>query len=71
MRASKFGKGGQFIPWIHIEDLAYSIVHIGNNFEQFKGKTINAASPNSITYDTLLNNLAKLRGRKACIIPVP
>jgi|688.fasta_scaffold201071_1 hypothetical protein len=46
------------------------MVHIASNFKNFKGKTINAASPNSITYDILLSKLAKMRKRKGCVIPI-
>lgn len=71
MRAGKFGKGNQFAPWVHIEDLANSIVFISENFSKFKGKTINIASPNHKTYDEILSTLAKVRERRMCIVPVP
>ena len=29
LRARRFGKGGQYAPWIHIRDLANIFVHIG------------------------------------------
>ncbi len=71
MRARKFGKGGQYAPWIHISDLAHSIVHIATNFDDFRGKTVNIASPNHCSYDEILSSLAKNRQRRACVIPVP
>ena len=71
MRAKKFGKGGQYAPWVHIEDLAMALVHVTQNIQKYNGKSINIASPDHKTYDDILSQLAKNKGRRACIIPVP
>lgn len=31
LKAKKFGKGGQYIPWIHVEDVARSFYFMANN----------------------------------------
>lgn len=70
MRVRKFGRGGQFAPWVHIEDLASSLVHISQNREKYIGNSVNIVSPHHSTYDCLLDTLAKVRGRRACVVSV-
>ena len=54
LRVRKLGKGSQYAPWVHIEDLSESIVHIAQNLEKYKGKNINIASPEHKTYKDIL-----------------
>lgn len=63
LRAKKFGNGGQYIPWIHVEDVARSFYFMANNHSKFEGKTTNIVAPEHQTYDQLYKNMGSLKNR--------
>ena len=53
MRGKKFGAGGQYMPWIHVEDAGEAMFHVVNRAEVFKGRAVNLTSPDHQTYDSI------------------
>jgi uncharacterized protein len=45
LRGKKYGAGGQYMPWIHVEDIGSAMLHIVSRFPAFKGKAVNLTSP--------------------------
>lgn len=52
LRGKKYGSGGQYLPWIHVEDIAHAIIHIIGKHAAYTGKIVNLASPEHHTYDS-------------------
>lgn len=52
LRGKKYGSGGQYLPWIHVEDVGSAMLHIIENSAKYKGKIVNMASPEHHTYDS-------------------
>lgn len=71
MRVKQFGNGQQFVPWVHIEDLASACLHIAGKFDSFSGKAVNISSPEHKNYIQIMEALAKTRGRSLCFLRVP
>jgi uncharacterized protein (TIGR01777 family) len=64
----KISHGGQFMSWIHLEDMVSAIIHIiGNN--DLSGP-INMTSPNAVTNKTFSKALAKSLHRP-CLLMTP
>ncbi len=66
-----FGKGGQFMPWIHIDDLTRLIKHLIFNVNT--SALVNGVSPAPVTSKKFMTALVTDGGSKdsASIIPVP
>jgi uncharacterized protein (TIGR01777 family) len=64
-----FGRGDQYYPWIHIDDLCLMMIYcIENN--HIHG-TYNACSPNSVTNKTIIGEVKKANNHFGVITPVP
>jgi len=59
----KLGKGEQFMPWIHIEDMVDILEYLSLH-ENLKG-IFNVCSPNPVTNQTFTTTLAQKLGRPA------
>ena len=44
-RVKSLGSGKQYIPWIHVEDVANSLYHMAVHPTHFEGRSVNVASP--------------------------
>lgn len=64
----KLGKGSQYMPWIHIDDLISIMAYCAEN-EKVSGP-VNAVAPNPVTNQEFTKILAKTIKRPA-FIPVP
>lgn len=62
-RGKKYGAGGQYVPWIHVEDAGSAIYHIANKDKNYNGKTVNLTSPEHHTYDSLFRIMGNLHNR--------
>jgi uncharacterized protein (TIGR01777 family) len=63
------GKGNQYLPWIHIQDLCDIYGHAVNN-EQMAG-VYNAVAPQHITFSDFSKELAASMGRKMWLPAIP
>lgn len=63
LRGKKYGAGGQFIPWVHVEDVGSAILHIANKHALYRGKIVNMSSPEHHTYDTLYKEMGEMYNR--------
>lgn len=63
LRGKKYGSGGQYLPWIHVEDIAYALLHVIDNKTAFRGKVVNLASPEHHTYDSFYQTMGELHNR--------
>jgi len=67
LAGGKLGSGKQWMPWIHVDDVASMFVHaVENNIEG----VWNATAPNPVTNKTFTKELAHILGRPA-IFPIP
>ena len=64
-----FGKGDQWIPWIHIDDIAGIYLKVIED-ETLKG-VINGVSPHPVTYSRLVSELSEAMGIKVLSPPTP
>jgi uncharacterized protein (TIGR01777 family) len=64
-----FGRGGQIISWIHIDDLARMFHHVVQT--PISPGVYNAVAPGSITQRSLMQQLRSVSGRPGLIFPVP
>jgi uncharacterized protein (TIGR01777 family) len=64
----KISHGGQFMSWIHLEDMVSAIIHIIGN-DDLSGP-INMTSPNAVTNKTFSKALAKSLHRP-CFLMTP
>ena len=62
------GNGKQYVPWIHVRDLAAMFVWAGSELET--SRTLNGCAPNPVTNREMTKALATAVNRPA-IIPVP
>jgi NAD dependent epimerase/dehydratase family enzyme len=69
-RASRLGSGGQYVPWVHIHDVASAVARVCAQHDFLAG-VVNVAAPEPCTNAQLLRALAKSRGRNLCVVPVP
>jgi uncharacterized protein (TIGR01777 family) len=67
--SAPLGSGKQWIPWIHIDDLAGIFVHLLKNRELTGA--FNAASPEPVTNRELMKTLARLKHRLYIPVGVP
>lgn len=65
-----FGNGKQYVPWVHIQDLAAIFLWAIEQREQSAG-IFNACAPNSITSKDLAYHIARALDKKALILPAP
>ncbi|TVQ46242.1 MAG: TIGR01777 family protein [Saprospirales bacterium] len=63
------GGGNQYMPWIHIDDVAGMILFLLTN-EKAEG-VFNAVSPNPVTQKEMVSAIAKGMGRPAIKLPAP
>jgi uncharacterized protein (TIGR01777 family) len=63
------GSGKQYMPWIHIDDLAKMFLFFAEN-EQFSG-IYNAVSPEHVTNEAFMNTLAVSMNKKIKLPNVP
>ena len=63
------GGGKQYMPWVHIDDIAGMILFLLSN-EKATG-VFNAVSPNPVTQKEMVSAIAKGMGRPAIKIPAP
>ncbi|HBB92028.1 MAG: TIGR01777 family protein [Bacteroidetes bacterium GWF2_49_14] len=63
------GSGSQWIPWIHLDDLAGIFLHLAEHPEL--SGTFNAAAPNPVTNRQLMKMLAKQHHRLCIPVGVP
>lgn len=71
LRASRLGSGTQYVPWVHINDLANAVVFLAATSEEPITGAVNVTAPAESTNRDLFFELANARGRYACWIPVP
>jgi len=64
-----FGNGKQFYPWIHIEDLCQIFLFALKN-ESMHGP-YNAGAPNPLRFKEMMNEIARVKGRRKLNFPVP
>ncbi|MCA1757345.1 MAG: TIGR01777 family oxidoreductase [Bacteroidales bacterium] len=64
-----FGNGDQWMPWIHIDDIAAVYLRIIED-ESLNG-IINGVSPFPVTYDTLVRGLSEVMGMRVFSPPTP
>lgn len=64
-----FGDGGQFMPWIHIDDLCRMFITALES-ESWQG-VYNAAAPHPVSNKELVFTLKKALRKPALILPVP
>jgi hypothetical protein len=62
------GNGQQYMPWIHIEDMATGLLYLADN--QTTEGIYNLCSPSPVTNQTFTNQLASQLNRPA-LLPVP
>lgn len=67
--AAYFGDGKQYYPWIHIDDLSRSVIHIMNN-KSCKG-VYNGVGPKPVSMKVFMNVLKKQIRSWALSFPVP
>jgi len=51
------------MPWIHVEDIGLSMLHIALNMSLYRGKVVNMSSPEHHTYDTIYQTMGELNNR--------
>lgn len=66
--ASRIGDGGQWVPWIHNDDVAGAILHLMMN-ETINGP-VNVVAPEPVTNAEFMRTIARVR-RWPALIPVP
>lgn len=64
-----FGKGDQWVPWIHIDDIASIYLKVIED-ETLKG-VINGVSPHPVTYSRLVRELSAVMDKQALSPPTP
>lgn len=67
--ATYFGKGRQYVPWIHIDDLCALLLYVIAN-PAVEG-TYNAVAPQAITNAELMHILAQTLSGRAWNVPIP
>lgn len=70
LRIQKFEKGGQYVPWIHVQDVANAFYFMATNPDKFEGKVTNIASPDHHTYDSLYRTMGQIKSR-GCYFTIP
>jgi len=72
MRASRLGPGTQWVPWIHIDDAALAIVSTveADTSSPLASGPIHICGPTPATNADMMQILSKVRGRRACLVPV-
>jgi len=63
-----FGNGAQYMPWVHIEDLAHILKYV---IERPLEGVVNAVSPNPVTNYDFMKSLVSLERGPGWLLPVP
>jgi len=71
MRASRLGSGEQYVPWVHLDDVARCIAQCASGALGVTASgVLNVAAPVPATNAQLLRAVAEARGRIGCVVPV-
>jgi len=65
----RLGKGDQYFPWIHIDDLS-AVYHKALTDTAMSGP-YNAVAPHQVTHDMLMSEVARQRGLPVFLPHVP
>lgn len=66
--AGRFGSGNQFVPFVHIKDVAKAIAFIANNDALVDG-AINITAPQPCSNSEMLRELRLIKWALECLFP--